>query len=295
MSDPTTRSPDERTVTVAAVQCAMVDDVAANVAEVERLVRHAAARGAQLVVTPELFERPYWCKDQDPAYFALAAPLEGHPTVQRFAALAAELGVVLPVSVYERDGQATFNTLVMVDADGAVLGRYRKSHIPDGPGYQEKYYFNPGDSGFLVWRTAVGAIGAAVCWDQWFPEVARCLVLDGAELLLYPTAIGSEPPDPTADTSGHWQRVMCGHAGANLVPVVAANRHGTEVGHTCEVTFYGSSFIADQTGAVVARAAKDRTEVLLATFDLDAIARQRAAWGVFRDRRPDLYGRLGRP
>ena len=284
-----------RLLTVAAVQCAMLDDVDTNVAEVERLVREAAGRGAGLVVTPELFERPYWCKDQDPAYFGLARPLRGHPTVARFAALAAELAVVVPVSVYERDGQATFNTLVMIDADGTVLGRYRKSHIPDGPGYQEKYYFNPGDSGFVVWRTAAGVIGGAVCWDQWFPEVARCLVLDGAELLLYPTAIGSEPPDPTVDTSGHWQRVMCGHAGANLVPLVAANRHGREVGASCEVTFYGSSFIADQTGAVGAGAARDRTEVITATFDLDAVARQRTAWGVFRDRRPELYGRLSRP
>ncbi|MCC6433563.1 MAG: N-carbamoylputrescine amidase [Acidimicrobiales bacterium] len=284
-----------RLLTVAAVQCAMLDDVDTNVAEVERLVREAAGRGAGLVVTPELFERPYWCKDQDPAYFGLARPLRGHPTVARFAALAAELAVVVPVSVYERDGQATFNTLVMIDADGTVLGRYRKSHIPDGPGYQEKYYFNPGDSGFVVWRTAAGVIGGAVCWDQWFPEVARCLVLDGAELLLYPTAIGSEPPDPTVDTSGHWQRVMCGHAGANLVPLVAANRHGREVGASCEVTFYGSSFIADQTGAIVAGAARDRTEVITATFDLDAVARQRTAWGVFRDRRPELYGRLSRP
>lgn len=284
-----------RLLTVAAVQCAMLDDVDTNVAEVERLVREAAGRGAGLVVTPELFERPYWCKDQDPAYFGLARPLRGHPTVARFAALAAELAVVVPVSVYERDGQATFNTLVMIDADGTVLGRYRKSHIPDGPGYQEKYYFNPGDSGFVVWRTAAGVIGGAVCWDQWFPEVARCLVLDGAELLLYPTAIGSEPPDPAVDTSGHWQRVMCGHAGANLVPLVAANRHGREVGASCEVTFYGSSFIADQTGAIVAGAARDRTEVITATFDLDAVARQRTAWGVFRDRRPELYGRLSRP
>ena len=284
-----------RALTVAAIQMAMTDDPARNVATAQRLVRDAAAGGAGVVLLPELFERPYWCKDQDPAWFALAAPVAAHPTVDRFSALAAELGVVLPVSVYERDGQATFNTLVMIDADGTVLGHYRKSHIPDGAGYQEKYYFNPGDTGFVVFPTAQGRIGAAVCWDQWFPEAARCLVLEGAEVLLYPTAIGSEPPDPAADTAGHWQRVMCGHAGANLVPVVAANRFGREVGRTCEVTFYGSSFIADQTGALVAEAPRDAESVLIAAFDLDALARQRAGWGVFRDRRPDLYGRLLRP
>jgi N-carbamoylputrescine amidase len=282
-------------VRVAAVQMAMEPAVEANLDHAESLVRRAAADGAQVVLLPELFERPYWCKDQDPAHFALARPLGGHPTVERFARLAGELGVVLPVSVYERDGQATFNTLVVVDADGRVLGRYRKSHIPGGPGYQEKYYFNPGDSGFMVWDTAHGRIGAAICWDQWFPEAARCLALDGAELLLYPTAIGSEPADPAADTAGHWQRVMCGHAAANLVPVVAANRVGQEVGSACTVTFYGCSFVADQTGAIVEQAGRAGEAVVLATFDLDAIAAQRAAWGVFRDRRPELYQRLLRP
>ena len=284
-----------RRLTVAALQMAMTEDVEANVATAERLVVRAAEQGAHLVVLPELFERPYWCKDQDPAFFALARPLPDHPTVERFAAVAARAGVVLPVTVYERDGQATFNTLVMIDADGRVLGRYRKSHIPDGPGYQEKFYFNPGADGFVVWPTRFGRVGAAVCWDQWFPEVARSLVLDGAEVLIYPSAIGSEPPDPALDSSGHWQRVMCGHAAANLVPVVAANRYGTEPGATCEVTFYGSSFIADPTGAVLHRAPRDAEAVVLASFDLDAIARQRAGWGVFRDRRPELYHRLTRP
>jgi N-carbamoylputrescine amidase len=284
-----------RTLTVAAVQMAMGDDVGANVAAAEQLVREAAGRGAQLVLLPELFERPYWCKDQESRYFALAHPVAGHPTVALMTALAAELGVVLPVSVYERDGQATFNSLVIVDGDGTVVSTYRKSHIPDGPGYQEKFYFNPGDTGFHAWPTAHGAIGAAVCWDQWFPEAARCMVLDGAEVLLYPTAIGSEPANPKADTSGHWQRVMQGHAAANLVPLVAANRYGREVGATCEVTFYGSSFIADPLGAKVAEAGRHGDAVLTATFDLDAIAEQRAAWGIFRDRRPDLYGRLIRP
>ncbi len=284
-----------RVLTVAAVQMAMAEEEADNLATAERLVRRAATQGAQVILLPELFERRYWCKDQNPGHFALAQPLRGHPTIERFSALAAELGVVLPISVYERDGQATFNTVVVADADGALLGRYRKSHIPDGPGYQEKFYFNPGDSGFKVFRTAFAEVGMGICWDQWFPEMARCLVLEGAELLLYPSAIGSEPPDPTADTSGHWQRVMCGHAGANLVPVVAANRVGTETGASATVTFYGSSFVADASGLLLSVASRDREEVVSATFDLAAVAGQRRAWGIFRDRRPDLYGRLLAP
>ena len=207
-----------------------------------------------------------------------------------FAAVASELGVVLPLSVYERAGQALFNTVVIVDADGSVLGHYRKSHIPDGPGYTEKYYFSPGDTGFRVWHTQHGVIGVGICWDQWFPESARSMALLGAEVLLYPTAIGSEPPDPTWDSSGHWQRVMQGHAGANLMPLVAANRVGREVGQTCEITFYGSSFIADNTGAKVAEAGRDGEAVLVATFDREQLRTQRAAWGLFRDRRPELYG-----
>jgi N-carbamoylputrescine amidase len=192
--------------------------------------------------------------------------------------------------VYERAGQARFNTVVMVDADGSVLGHYRKSHIPDGPGYTEKYYFSPGDTGFRVWDTAYGTIGVGICWDQWFPEAARSMALLGAEVLLYPTAIGTEPPDPTWDSSGHWQRVMQGHAGANLMPVVAANRVGREAGRTCEITFYGSSFIADNTGALVAEAGRDGEAVVIATFDREQLRTQRAAWGLFRDRRPELYG-----
>ncbi len=284
-----------RPVTVAAIQMGMGEDPNENIATAERLVRRAAAEGAQIIVLPELFERRYWCKDQDPAHFALAQPLAGHPTIERFAALAAALGVVLPISVYERDGQATFNTVVVADADGTLLGRYRKSHIPDGPGYQEKFYFNPGDSGFVVFRSAYAALGVAICWDQWFPEAARCLALEGAELLLYPSAIGSEPADPEADTSGHWQRVMCGHAGANLVPVVAANRVGTETGVNATVTFYGSSFVADATGHILSTGSRDGEGIVTATFDLTAVATQRAAWGIFRDRRPDLYRRLLAP
>lgn len=277
---------------VASLQMAMADDVDTNVATAERLVRSAAAAGAQVVLIPELFEGPYFCQDMDPAHFARALPVEGHPTVEHFCAVAAELGIVLPLSVYERANHATFNTVVMVDADGATLGTYRKSHIPDGPGYTEKYYFNPGDTGFRVWRTHHGVVGVAICWDQWFPESARCMALMGAEVLCYPTAIGSEPPDPTWDSSGHWQRVMQGHAGANLTPLVAANRVGREVGATTEITFYGSSFIADATGAKVAEAGREGEAVLTAEFDLDALRTMRHGWGLFRDRRPELYGRL---
>lgn len=280
--------------TVAALQMAMTNSVAANVATAERLVRQAAKAGAQIILIPELFEGPYFCIDQLPEHFDRARPLAGHPTVEHFQALAAELQVVLPLSVYERAGQATFNTVVMVDADGAVLGSYRKSHIPDGPGYTEKYYFNPGDTGFRVWPTKYGTVGVGICWDQWFPESARCMALLGAELLLYPTAIGSEPPAPEWDSSGHWQRVMQGHAGANLMPLVAANRVGHEVGQGANgqraITFYGSSFIADNTGAKVAEAGREGEAVLIASFDLAELRATRQSWGLFRDRRPDLYG-----
>lgn len=280
------------TLMVAAVQMAMTDDVATNVHRADALVRDAAAQGAQVILLPELFEGQYFCKDQRPEHFARARPLEGHPTVGHCSRLAAELGVVLPVSFFEAAGQARFNTVAMIDADGTVLGVYRKSHIPDGAGYSEKYFFSPGDTGFRVWRTRHGAIGVGICWDQWFPEAARAMALQGAEVLLYPTAIGSEPLEPTWDSSGHWQRVMQGHAAANLVPVVAANRVGHEVGATAEITFYGSSFIADATGTLVATAGRDDTVVLTATFDRDALAAQRTAWGLFRDRRPELYGAL---
>jgi len=280
-------------VTVAAVQMSMTAEVAENVATAERLVRAAAGAGAQVVVLPELFEGHYFCVDQLPEHFAKAHPIEGHPTVERFRQLAAELQVVLPVSVYERAGQATFNTVAMVDADGALLGTYRKSHLPDGPGYTEKYYFNLGDTGFRAWPTRYGTVGVAICWDQWFPEAARAMALLGAEILCYPTAIGSEPPAPDYDSSGHWQRVMQGHAGANLMPLVAANRIGFESGRAeRSITFYGSSFIADPTGEKVAEASRDREEVLTATFDLEALRITRHSWGLFRDRRPDLYGPL---
>ena len=288
-----------RCVTVAATQAACGADRRANVERAEALVREAAAQGAQVVLLQELFETPYFCQDQRGAHFALAAPVEGHPTLARMAALARELGVVLPVSFFERANNAHYNSLQMIDADGRALGVYRKSHIPDGPGYREKFYFNPGDTGFRVWDTAFGRLGAAVCWDQWFPEAARAMALQGAELLLYPTAIGSEPQDASLDSAAHWRRVMQGHAAANLVPVAASNRIGRERAEDSEIVFYGTSFIAGPTGEVVAELGRAEEGVAVARFDLDALAERRAAWGLFRDRRPELYGVLltadGRP
>ena len=278
-----------RELTVAAIQMQMADDVSVNVATAERLVREAAGRGARLILIPELFEGLYFCTDQLAEHMSRARSLEGHPTIAHFAAIARELQVVLPVSFFERANNAAFNSVAMIDADGSVLGVYRKSHIPDGPGYSEKYYFNPGDTGFRVWDTAVGRVGLGICWDQWFPECARVLALRGAEIILYPTAIGSEPHDSTWDSSRHWQRVMQGHAGANLVPVVAANRVGVEKGQQHQLTFYGTSFIAGPTGEIVTEAGRDDETVLTATFDLDAVAELRHSWGVFRDRRPELY------
>lgn len=282
-----------RPVTLAATQFACTWDLAANADTAERLVREAAAAGAQVILVQELFATPYFCITQEARHLALAAPFVGHPLVARFAALARELGVVCPVSFFERAGQAHFNSLAMIDADGQVLGLYRKSHIPQGPGYEEKFYFSPGDTGLHVWDTAFGRIGAGICWDQWFPEAARAMALMGAEAILYPTAIGSEPPAPGHDSQPHWECVMRGHAAANMLPVVAANRVGTETAADgTPVTFYGSSFVADGTGAVLARAGRTGEAVVAATVDLDAAAALRASWGLFRDRRPDLYGRL---
>ncbi|WP_366657347.1 N-carbamoylputrescine amidase [Fodinicurvata sp. EGI_FJ10296] len=279
-------------VTLAATQTACDWDRNANIDRVEALVRKAAAAGAGIVLPQELFETPYFCKDQEQRFFDLAHPAKGHPVIERFASLARSLGIVIPVSFFERANTAYYNSVAMIDADGSVLGVYRKSHIPDGPGYQEKFYFNPGDTGFKVFRTRFGAIGCAICWDQWFPESARAMALMGAEILMYPTAIGSEPQDPELDSSDHWTRVMQGHAGANMMPLVASNRIGRETGNSCETTFYGSSFIAGAQGELLAQASRDREEIVTATVDLDAIRRARASWGVFRDRRPDLYGPL---
>ena len=252
-------------------------------------MRRAAAAGARIVLLQELFETPYFCKDQRRESFGLARPADGHPTLERMGRLAAELGIVLPVSFFERANNAYYNSVMVIDADGRRLGLYRKSHIPDGPGYQEKYYFNPGDTGFRVWDTAYARIGAGICWDQWSPECARAMALMGADLLFYPTAIGSEPQDASLDSRDHWQRVMQGHAGANMTPLVAANRIGREQGESCAVTFYGSSFIAGPLGEKVAEAGRDEEAVLTAAFDLGRIRTARAAWGFFRDRRPELY------
>jgi N-carbamoylputrescine amidase len=279
-----------RKVSVAATQFACSWDSEANIAKAERMVRDAHARGAQIILIQELFETPYFCQDQKPEYFELAAPVDGNPLLARFQALARELQVVLPLSFFEKANNAHYNSLATIDADGSILGIYRKSHIPDGPGYQEKYYFNPGDTGFQTYQTRYARIGTAICWDQWFPEAARCMALAGAEILFYPTAIGSEPQDPALDSRDHWQRVMQGHSGANLMPLVASNRIGRETFDTGSITFYGSSFITDPKGAKLAEAGRDDETLLVQTFDLDEVARTRAGWGVFRDRRPGLYG-----
>jgi N-carbamoylputrescine amidase len=278
-----------RKVKVAATQFACSTDADANVQKAEALVRKAAAEGARIVLLQELFQTPYFCKDQRQELFALAHSVEGHPVIARMSRIAAELGVVLPVSFFERANNAYFNSLMMIDADGKTLGLYRKSHIPDGPGYQEKYYFNPGDTGFRVWSTRHAKIGVGICWDQWFPECARSMALQGAEILFYPTAIGSEPQNPRLNSRDHWQRVMQGHAGANLMPLVASNRTGFEQGESCAIDFYGSSFIAGPQGEMVAEAGEDEEAVLTAEFDLEEIRLMRASWGLFRDRRPELY------
>lgn len=282
-----------RPVTVAATQFACSWDLPLNGDRAEALIRQAAGQGAQVILIQELFAAPYFCIEQHPTYFTMARPMEGHPLITWFSALARELGVVLPCPYFEKAGTAHFNSVAMIDADGRILGNYRKTHIPQGPGYEEKYYFSPGDTGFKVWDTAFGRVGLAICWDQWFPETARAMALMGAEMLLYPTAIGSEPPAPGYDSQPHWEMVMRGHAAANIMPVIASNRIGTEVAPGGrDVTFYGSSFIADHTGQLVAKASRDREEVLTHTFDLDAIADLRASWGLFRDRRPGMYHAL---
>jgi len=271
---------------------AMSENTPDNVAKAEHYVRMAAAGGSRIILIPELFESEYFCKDLDAVHLKRALPLDDNPTITHFQELAKELNVVLPLSVFERAGNSLFNTVVMVDADGSRMGVYRKSHIPDGPGYTEKYFFSPGDTGFRVWNTQHGRVGVGICWDQWFPEAARAMALAGAQCIIYPTAIGSEPADPSWDSSRHWQRVMQGHAAANIIPVMAANRVGHEKGSTTEITFYGSSFIADYTGEIVAEAGRDTEEVISAEFDVAAIEALRTSWGLFRDRRPALYGSL---
>jgi N-carbamoylputrescine amidase len=289
--------PSSKKVTVAATQFACGWDRQANIARAEELVREAAGRGAQIILLQELFETPYFCIEQDARHFELATSLAENSAVKHFGQVAKELGVVLPISFFERANQSFFNSVAILDADGEVLGLYRKSHIPNGPGYQEKQYFSPGDTGFKVWSTRFGRIGVGICWDQWFPECARSMALQGADLLFYPTAIGTEPPPaPPIDSRLHWQRTQQGHAAANVMPLIASNRYGIERSlqdpQNLFIRFYGSSFIADQTGGKVAEAGEEGDAVLTATFDLEDLAKQRASWGVFRDRRPDLYGAL---
>ena len=275
-------------LTVAALQSAFTDDVAPNVARVTELVREAHGKGAQLVLPSELFEGHYFCQTQREDDFARAHPVEDHPTVRHFQALAAELGVVIPVSFFEQAGPEHYNSVAVIDADGRTLGVYRKAHIPDGPGYQEKFFFKPGNTGFRAFATRFGTIGVAICWDQWFPEAARAMTLAGADVLCYPTAIGSEPEEPDFDSRDSWQRVMIGHAVANAVGVVASNRIGAEG----RMTFYGSSFVCDARGDKLAELPRDQPGIALATLDLEQIRRVRESMGFFRDRRPELYRRL---
>ena len=277
-----------RKITVAAMQLAFGEDLTENIRNVSDLVREAVDRGAQVVLPPELFEGPYFCRTEDEALFASARPAADHPSVKAMQQLAEELRIWIPTSFFEADGQHYYNSLAMIGPDGKIEGVYRKSHIPDGPGYEEKFYFRPGNTGFKVWQGAGTTLGVGICWDQWYPETARAMMLMGAEVLFYPTAIGSEPHDPELDTSRLWRRAMVGHAVSNVVPVVASNRIGNEGGQI----FYGNSFICDERGDMLAEFGKDDTGVLVATLDIDQSKRHRAAFGFFRDRRPELYGRL---
>ena len=277
-----------RKITLAVLQSALTDDSATNIKRVSELVREAASKGADVILPSELFEGHYFCTSQEEENFQRAHPWRESPAVKAMAKLAAELNVVIPVSIFEKAGPAYFNTVVMIDADGSLMGIYRKSHIPDGPGYQEKYYFRPGDTGFRVWDTKKGRIGVGICWDQWFPEAARAMALQGADVLLYPTAIGSEPHDASLDTAARWRRAMLGHAVSNVTPVAAANRVGSENGQE----FYGTSFISDHTGEILGDLDRKEEGVVVAEIDMDVVDRARAAWGFFRDRRTDLYGPL---
>lgn len=274
-----------RMLKVAALQASLSKDMQTNIDKVSGLVRDAAAQGAEVILPSELFCDHYFCKVQDEQFFSTAYPWAEHPAVEQLSVLAKELGVVIPVSIYEKDGPEYYNSIVIVDADGTPLGVYRKSHIPDGPGYMEKFYFRPGNTGFRVWETMKGRLGVGICWDQWFPETARAMTLMGADILFYPTAIGSEPHDASLDTAARWRRAMQGHAVSNVIPVVAANRTGNEEGQV----FYGTSFIADHAGEIVSELGRNEEGAIVAEFDLDFLDRHRAAWGFFRDRRTDLY------
>lgn len=280
-------------LTVAALQLELSrEDEAANIAAVSDLVAQAAGKGAQVILPPELFSGPYFCREEKDEFFALARPTAEHPSVVAMQKLAGQLGVAVPTSFFERDGHHYYNTLAMIGADGEIIGTYRKSHIPDGPGYEEKFYFRPGNDGFKVWDVFGARIGIGICWDQWYPETARCLALKGAQVLFYPTAIGSEPKDADMDTSRMWRRAMIGHAVSNCMPVVAANRIGHEGSQEAGNTFYGHSFICDEWGDYIEQFGRDETGVLVATLDLEAARQHRASWGFFRDRRPQLYSRI---
>ena len=287
----------KRNVTVAATQISFTWDLEKNLAKAEAIVREAAAKGAQIILLPELFETPYFCIQPDEKFFDLASPVEENVAVKKFQAIAKELEVVLPISFYERVNKARYNSVAIIDADGSILGVYRKVHIPDSPGYFEKFFFNPGDTGFKVWKTRYACIGSGICWDQWFPETARCMAVMGAELLFFPTAIGTEPQDPKIISTKHWHSVQKGHAAANVMPVIGSNRYGKETykdilnvdAKDIEITFYGSSFISDEHGQMVELAKENEDSILIHTFDLDEIERTRTSWGLFRDRRPELY------
>ena len=288
-----------RNIKIAALQFSCCGQVQENIDKAETMVREAASNGANLILLPELFERPYFCQEKRYDYYDYALPLTENPAVRRFQAVAGELGVVIPVSFYERDVQRLFNSIAMIDADGSILGVYRKTHIPDDHFYQEKFYFTPGDTGFKVFETRFGTVGVGICWDQWFPETARCLTLNGAELLFYPTAIGSEPI-LNCDSMKHWRNVMKGHAAANIIPVIAANRYGLEEVTPCDANgnqsssleFYGSGFITDATGELLCESGRKGDDILLQEFDLDEIAAMRLEWGLFRDRRPECYEKI---
>ncbi len=286
-----TRTAGNRRITVAAIQTRYGADMRDNIARTADFIREAASSGAQVILPSELFQGPYFCTTQDERWFDTAYPVASHPCVTALQPLAKKLKVVIPVSIFERDGPHTYNSVAMLDHRGDIMGVYRKSHIPDGPGYQEKYYFRPGDTGFTVWDTVYGRIGVGICWDQWFPETARQLVLGGAEILLYPTAIGTEPHDASLDTAAPWRRVMQGHAVANVIPVVASNRIGVEKGLGAPQTFYGHSFICDHRGDLVESFGSEEEGVLVHGFDLDFLRNHRSAWGFFRDRRVELYTR----
>lgn len=281
-----------RMVKVAATQMSCSSHFKHNLAKADLLIREAAKKGAHIILLQELFETPYFCQKEKEEYYLYAKELHENRAIRHLRELAKKLQVVLPISFYEKKNQARYNSVAVIDADGEILGVYRKSHIPDGPGYEEKFYFNPGDTGFRVWPTRYGKIGVGICWDQWFPEAARCMVLMGAEILFYPTAIGSEPQDSSIDSKDHWQMCMFGHAAANLVPVVASNRVGVERDDESQITFYGSSFIAGPQGNLIAEANRTEETVLVAEFDLDQLENQRIEWGIFRDRRPELYRKL---